>query len=306
MTSSTSGPVVVLTGANGFVGSHVARALASSGSQVRAIVRRAGTAPRADGIHEEVGDFQDLAFAARVLSGADAAVTTVHPMWSDRETQHSTAVEGTPAFVRVARDSGVERVVHLSTAAVYTRPVGNSDIDEDSPIVDDDAGVYDVTKRDTDLALAQIDGITGFFVRPPAIFGPGETSEFNTIRPSAMQEDAANRRVNPDMGVSWIHVTDLADLVAGLATGRFPQAGDSGSGVVAGTWTSVNAATGRLTARDYVDTVIGALGVAPNWTDEATWTGEIVATRAREWGWAPTVSLDQALAELADGVRLAS
>lgn len=298
--------MVVLTGANGFVGSHVARALASSGAQVRAIVRRAGSAPEADGIHEELGDFQDPEFAARMLSGADAAVTTAHPMWSDRALQQRTAVVGTPAFVHVARDSGVERIVHLSTAAVYDRPIGNIDIDEDSSVVGDDGGDYAVTKRDTDFALAQITGITGFFVRPPAILGPGETSEFNTIRPAAMRNDAANRRVNPDMGVSWIHVTDLADLVAGLATGRFPRADDPASGVVAGTWTSVNAAAGRLTARDYADTVLDALGVEPNWSDEATWTGQIVAMRARDWGWTPTVSFDQALAELANGVRSAS
>lgn len=305
MTKSATGLVVVVTGANGFVGSHVVRALVEAGATVRAIVRRPGAVPVIDGIHEHVGDFQDPGFAAQVLNGADAAVTTAHPMWGDLASQHRTAVEDTPRFARVARDNDVVRIVHMSTAGVYLRPHSDLNIDEDSLIVGDDAGAYSVTKRDTDFALAEISGVTGFLVRPPAILGPGVTSEFNTVRPEALRDDPAKRRVNPDLGVSWVHVTDLALLIAGLATGHLPQS-DTAASDTFGTWTAVNVATGRLTVREYAETVLGALGVEPNWTRGPVWTGEIVSERAREWGWTPAIGREQAFSELADNVRALS
>jgi uncharacterized protein YbjT (DUF2867 family) len=53
MTSS----IVVVTGANGLVGSHVVAALSERGATVRAVVRRPGTAPDLAGVEERVGDF---------------------------------------------------------------------------------------------------------------------------------------------------------------------------------------------------------------------------------------------------------
>src|SRR3954466_761878 len=136
--SRVSSPVVVVTGANGSVGSHVCAALVDRGATVRAVVRRAGTAPDVPGLEEHVGDFGDTGFAAGVLAGADAAVTTVHPMGSDRATQHRVGGVDTSAFARAARDAGVARLVHVSTAAVYDRSAGVGDVDEASDLVADD------------------------------------------------------------------------------------------------------------------------------------------------------------------------
>ena len=60
-TPGDSSPVVVVTGANGFVGSHLCAALVDRGATVRAVVRRVGTAPA--GVEEHVGEFDDPAFA---------------------------------------------------------------------------------------------------------------------------------------------------------------------------------------------------------------------------------------------------
>ncbi|HEX7716232.1 MAG TPA: NAD(P)-dependent oxidoreductase [Marmoricola sp.] len=299
-----SSPVVVVTGANGFVGSRTCAALVERGATVRAVVRRPGTAPHLTGVEEHVGEFHAAGFMTSVVAGTAAVVTTVHPMGSDRQTQHRVGVEQTAALARIARDGGVDRFVHVSTAAVYDRSPGRGDIDESATLVGDDANAYAVTKRDTDLALAAVDGLSRVLVRPPAILGSGETSVWNRLRPVAVRDDAGERHVTPGQTFAWIHVDDLAALIADVASGRVPSAEDPAHGPVAGGCTAVNVAgADPATLRDYLVTVAGALGVEPVWDYEPVWTGQILADRARGWGWTPSVRLAEALAELSTDVR---
>jgi nucleoside-diphosphate-sugar epimerase len=128
--SEPTTPVVVVTGANGLVGAHVCAALVERGATVRAVVRRAGGAPALRDVEEWVGDFTDATFAADVVAGADAVVTTVHPMGDDRETQERIGVRGTTTIARAAAAAGVTWLVHVSTAAVYDRSPGVGDVDE--------------------------------------------------------------------------------------------------------------------------------------------------------------------------------
>jgi nucleoside-diphosphate-sugar epimerase len=255
------------------------------------------------GVEERVGDFHDHDLAAAVVQGASAVITTVHPMGTDRETQHRISVEGTPVLARAARDAGVPRLVHVSTAAVYDRSPGVGDVDEASPLVADDANAYAVTKRDTDAALGDVDGLTRVILRPPAILGAGESSIWNSLRPAGMRDDEKARHAVPGQSFAWVHVDDLASLAAEVASGRVASAADPGRGPVEGACTVVNVAAGTATARDYYETVTRALGVEPVWDDAPAWTGRVLAERARAWGWAPAVDLTQALAEIDEGLR---
>lgn len=299
---SASTPVVVVTGANGLVGEAVCRALSERGAQVRAVVRRPGTAPSVDAVEEHVGDFYDPRLAADVVAGADAVVSTVHPLGNDPDVQRQVAVEGTPVLARAARDAGVPMFVHVSTAAVYDRSPSAGDVHEGSALVGDVDNAYAVTKRDTDQALAGIDGITRVLLRPPAILGQGSTSIWNTLRPEDIREKEEDRTTNPEKSFAWVHVDDLASLVADLADGKIAASDDPAGGPVQGGCTAVNVAAETATQRDYVGTVADAVGVEPVWTDEESWTGRIVADRATRWGWKPQVGLEEALRELRQGV----
>ncbi|MGY1831205.1 NAD-dependent epimerase/dehydratase family protein [Geodermatophilus sp. SYSU D01180] len=294
-------PVVVVTGANGLVGTAVCRALVERSAQVRAVVRRAGGAPALDGVTEHVGDFADESLARAVTRGADAVVTTVHPMGSPREAQHRVGVEGTAVLARAARDAGVARLVHVSTAGVYDRSAGVGDVAEDGPLLPEGSGAYPDTKNAADAALARVGGLTTVLVRPPAIAGPGDTSVWNTLRPQEIR-DGGDRRANPSQTWPWVHVEDLAAFVADVATGAVATSDDPERGPVAGGTTPVIVAGEPATWGDYLGTVTDALGVAPEWTDEPVWTGQLRTDRARRWGWAPRVGLAQALDELRRGL----
>ena len=148
-------PVVVVTGANGLVGARVSDALVRRGATVRAVVRRPGTAPEQEGLEEHVGDFGDAAFAAQVLAGADAVVTTVHPMGSrarhpapGRRRGHRPPGRGGPRRRRRPARPRLDR------RRLRPQPDGTVDVDESSALVGDDADAYGATKRDIDPAIA--------------------------------------------------------------------------------------------------------------------------------------------------------
>ena len=299
--SSTADDVVVI-GANGFVGSAICGALVSRQARVRAVVRRAGTAPELPGVVEVVGDFTDPDFATVASSNATTVISTVHPMGSDRATQHRVGVQGTAVLARAAASAGVQRLLHISTAAVYDRSPGVADVNESSALVADDAGDYAVTKRDTDWALADVEGITRVLLRPPAILGPGPSSTWNTLRPAAMRDDEHARGAIAAQTFPWVHVADLASLTADLAVRRVSDAADPARGPIPGACVALNVAAGPATQSDYYTAVTRALGVDPVWVQAPSWTGQLLAERAHGWGWNPAVELGQALEEIAAGL----
>lgn len=300
MTQSERTPLVVVTGANGLVGARTCAALLERGAAVRALVRTAGTAPA--GTEEHLGDFSDASVAAAVVAGASAVVTTVHPMSSDRLTQEIIGLEGTVTVAQMARDAGVEIVAHLSTAAVYDRSPGVGDVDESGTLVADDAGVYPVVKRDLDAALEEVDGITRVLVRPPAVLGSGTSSVWNTLRPTSIRGGAQARAIAEET-FAWVHVDDVATMLADLVTDRIATATDPEQGPVPGGCTPVNVAGEPATQRDYYGTVTTALGIRPVWEKGSGWTGHLAVDRAKRWGWQPQVDLAAALAEIDRDVR---
>lgn len=299
--SSISGPIVV-TGANGFVGSHVCAALAERGSIVRAVVRRAGTAPHLPGVEEVVGDFHDPQLAARVCTGASSVVNTVHPMQDDDGPQED-AVGWAAAVAESARGVNVPLFVHVSTTSVYEREADTGDVDELSPLVADDANEYSVTKRDTEVRLGEVDGITRVLVRPTAILGPAESSVWNTLQPERIRTEVSARTDDPERTFGWVHAQDLADLIADIATGRIEMSPDADAGPVPGLATPVNAVSGTVPMREYVGRVCEALDVQPVWEQREAFRSQLRADRARAWGWSPKVTFDEAMTELVDGLH---
>ncbi|MFC9809243.1 SDR family oxidoreductase [Streptomyces griseoaurantiacus] len=107
--------MIVVTGATGNIGRPLTRALAASGAQVTAVSRHA--APMPDGVRHVVADLADPAGLAPVLTGAKSLFLLLSG------DLHATGAEHAGLLARAA-DSGVRRVVLLSTLGVVTRPFG--------------------------------------------------------------------------------------------------------------------------------------------------------------------------------------
>jgi dihydroflavonol-4-reductase len=128
-----------VTGATGFLGSHVARVLAEQGAELRLLVRPTSDQRNIEGLNTDrvVGDLRDSASIEKALSGCDVVfhVAADYRLWvRDPEQMHRSNVEGTRYLLRAARKQGVRRGVYTSSVATMGFTSNGSLADEESPV----------------------------------------------------------------------------------------------------------------------------------------------------------------------------
>src|SRR5579871_2666286 len=128
-----------VTGATGFLGSHVARALADQGAGLRLLVRPTSNLKNLEGLKAEtaVGDLRDPASLEKAMSGCDAVfhVAADYRLWlRDPDQMYRSNVGGTRAILEAARKNRVSRVVYTSSVATMGFTTDGHPADEDSPV----------------------------------------------------------------------------------------------------------------------------------------------------------------------------
>lgn len=128
-----------LTGATGFLGSHVARVLADQGSNLRLLVRPTSNLKNLQGLNAEtaVGDLRDAASLEKAIAGCDTVfhVAADYRLWvRDPNEMYRSNVDGTRALLDVARKNGVRRVVYTSSVATIGFTSDGRPADEESPV----------------------------------------------------------------------------------------------------------------------------------------------------------------------------
>lgn len=228
--------VLAMTGATGFVGGATMRQAVDAGWHVRALTRRA----QADrpGVTWIAGALGDTGSLAEMATGSDvvmhiAGVVNV-PTRAAFEAGNATA---TANVIDAARNAGVTRFVHVSSLAA--REPGLSD--------------YGWSKERAEAAVTA-SGLDWTIVRPPAVFGPGDTEMLDLFR-------MARRGIvlSPKGRMSAIYVDDLARLLVALAADRSASIGaiyepDDGR---ADGWShrSFARAIGRAVGRGHISTL---------------------------------------------------
>ncbi len=143
---------VFITGATGFVGSHVAQALAAQGAELRLLVRSSSRTQNIEGLNAErvIGDLTDPKTYASALAGCDAVfhVAADYRLWvRDPEAMYLANVEGTRRLIEAALVAGVGRIVYTSSVATMGFGSDGRIADEDSPVsVADMVGHYKRSK----------------------------------------------------------------------------------------------------------------------------------------------------------------
>jgi dihydroflavonol-4-reductase len=128
-----------VTGATGFLGSHVARVLADNGADMRLLVRSSSNLRNIEGLRADraLGDLRDPASLEKAMAGCDVVfhVAADYRLWvRDPNEMYRSNVEGTRAILEAARKNGVRRVVYTSSVATIGFTRNGYPANEDSPV----------------------------------------------------------------------------------------------------------------------------------------------------------------------------
>ena len=216
---------VLVTGATGFTGGHLARSLSRRGYTVVALVRdekRAADLAEA-GVSLVRGDIRDRSAVARAAAGADVVyhIAAIYRQAGlAAEEYRAVNAVAVSTVIHAAREAGVRRVVHCSTVGVHG-DIEHPPANEDAPLRPGD--IYQVTKLEGERAAREAADQTGVEVvvaRPTGIYGPGDRRLLKLFRGVARR-----RFVILGNGRIFYHLTYIDDLVEGFRLcGEVPQA----------------------------------------------------------------------------------
>jgi dihydroflavonol-4-reductase len=213
---SGGGKPVLVTGATGFVGSAVARALLAEGRKVAVLVRRDSDRRNIAGlpVEERVGSLEGEASLRRAVAGCGALfhVAADYRLWvRDPDAMYEANVAGTERLMAAALEQGVERIVY--TSSVATLGLGEVPADEATPsTLDDMIGPYKRSKflaEETVRRMVAERGLQAVIVNPSTPIGPRDVKPTPTGR---IIIEAASGRMPAyvDTGLNLVHVDDVA------------------------------------------------------------------------------------------------
>jgi dihydroflavonol-4-reductase len=219
---------VFLTGATGFVGSHVARAYAAEGAELRLLTRATSKLAAIEGLAADivVGDLRQPESLRTALRGCDALVHVAadYRLWvRDPKEMYAANVDGTRELLRMASEEGVAKVVYTSSVATMGFKTDGTIVDELTPVSPADMiGPYKHSKflAEQEAIAAAHGGQHVMVLNPTTPIGPGDAKPTPTGR---IFVDFLNRKFPAyvDTGLNLVDVSEVARMhVVALDRGR--------------------------------------------------------------------------------------
>jgi dihydroflavonol-4-reductase len=281
---------VLVTGATGFVGAAIVRALLARGEAVRVLARPSSDRRNVANLHVEVveGRLEDEASLRRAMAGCRVLIHTAadYRIWvPDPAAMMKANVEGTRALMNAALAEKVEKVVYTSSVATLGHVEGGA-ADEDTPTsLADKVGPYKQSKFLAEEVVKEMvagRGLPAVIVNPSTPVGPGDVKPTPTGR---MIVEAASGRMPAyvDTGLNIVHVDDVAEghllaLDKGRVGERYILGGDN------------------LTLADILKTIADITGGRPPLMKLPRWPLYPLALGAETWarlfGGEPFVTID--------------
>jgi dihydroflavonol-4-reductase len=208
---------IFLTGATGFVGHHVAKALAAEGADLRLLTRKSSNLANLEGIEGDtvVGDLMEPDSLKAAIEGVDAVVHVAadYRLWiPDPAAMYRANVDGTRELLRLAREAGVKRFVYTSSVATMHFRTDGIVINEDTPVsLADMVGHYKRSKfmaEQEAIAAAQA-GQAVIILNPTTPIGPNDAKPTPTGR---IFVDFLNKKFPAyvDTGLNLVDVAEVA------------------------------------------------------------------------------------------------
>jgi dihydroflavonol-4-reductase len=219
---------VFITGATGFVGSHVAQAFASQGADLRLLVRKTSRLDNIQDLQTErvVGDLLDPEGLRTAISGCEivAHVAADYRLWvRDPDAMLAANVSGTRELLRIAREENVRRVIYTSSVATMGFKSDGTIVDEQTPVfLGDMIGHYKRSKYlgEQEALEAAASGQQVMILNPTSPIGT------NDVKPTPTGQiivDFLNGRFPAymDTGLNLVDVKEVARThVAAVEEGR--------------------------------------------------------------------------------------
>ncbi len=213
-----NGDPTLLTGATGFVGAAVARALLARGHRLRVLVRANSDRRNLAGLDVTpvVGDLADPATLPAAVAGCRYVfhVAADYRIWvPDPAAMMRANVAGTEALLRAAHAAGVQRIVYCSSVAALGLTADGTPADETTPVSEATViGTYKLSKYRAEQAVLRLvrdEGVPAVIVNPATPIGPRDIKPTPTGR---IIVDAAAGRMPAyvDTGLCVVHVDDVA------------------------------------------------------------------------------------------------
>ena len=294
-----SGCRVLVTGAGGFIGPRVVRALLDHGATVRALVgppHQPFQVLKSESLENVVADICDVPVVKRLVDGVDVVVhmagsASVAASFADPVGFASVHVLGTTSLLTACANASVRRFVYISSAEVYGRPQTTL-VQENHPIAPRSPyGAAKAAAEEFVRVFALNSFIPSVILRPFSVYGPGASpkSLCGTILKMARREDAV---VLQDLSPvrDYCFIDDVADAIVRACT--LPVEGSASINIGSGVGVSVV---------DFASAVVRALGrnipVRQSGDTRRPASAEIyhlIADRTRAetlLGWKPTTTL---------------
>ena len=314
--SAITGKAILVTGAGGFIGSHLVERLVALGARPRALVRYTSRgdagwltgSPAAKHVQIVRADITDRMAVGRAVDGCEivihlAALIGIPYSYEAPASYVRTNVEGTLALLEAARVAGVSRFVHTSTSEVYGS-ARYAPIDEGHPL--QAQSPYSATKIAADKLVESFHyafGLPAVIIRPFNTYGPRQSAR--AVVPTIITQTLRDGSVELGNVSPTRDLTYVADTVDGFVRAC---TADRVEGEVIHLGTGVEESIGDLAAR--IGRVLGR-------TIDVRVTGERTrprgsevdrlcadTTRARDLlGWSPAHTLDQGLRLTVDWIR---